>query len=70
MLLDDDQLFELTKRKRHAAQAAVLKSMGITHIIRADGSVVVSEAHVQQILGCEVFKPKVKSVEPNWEAAR
>lgn len=67
MILDADQLYELTRKKRSSAQAAVLSAMGIEHRIRPDGSVAVSEAHVEKVLGGEVFKKKVKAVEPNWD---
>ncbi len=68
MILDDTQLFELTKKKRSSAQAAVLSAMGIEHRVRPDGSVAVSEAHVERVLGGEVFKKKTKTIEPNWGA--
>ncbi len=70
MILDDDQLYQLTKRKRSSAQVRVLRGMGIQHTTRPDGSVVVSEAHVEHLLGGEVSKGPKKQIEPNWEAAR
>lgn len=69
MILDEDQLYDLTKKRRHSAQAAVLASLGIAFKPRPDGSLVVSEAHVEAVLGGEVFKKKSKTVEPDWEAA-
>lgn len=69
MILDETQLFELTKKKRSSAQATVLCAMGIEHRVRPDGSVAVSEAHVERVLSGEIFKKKAKVVEPNWENA-
>ncbi len=67
MIMDDDQLYELTKKRRHAAQSAVLTSMGIEHRMRPDGSIVVSQAHVENLLGGGSLTKKTKSVEPNWD---
>lgn len=67
MFLDADQLIELTRKKRSNAQATVLKQMGIEHRLRPDGTVVVSTAHVERVLGGEVFAKKAKVAEPNWD---
>jgi len=67
MILDDDQLYQLTKKKRGSAQAVVLNSLGITFKQRGDGSLVVSEAHVQQVLGVAPAKKASKMIEPRWD---
>lgn len=69
MILDDDQLFALTKKKRGGAQAAALNALGIAFRQRADGSVVVSEVHVLQVLGVVPDKKASKIVEPKWDLA-
>lgn len=51
MFLDDEEIVQLTGRKRRLGQSRALKFMGIEHRIRPDGSVAVSRAHVEQVLG-------------------
>lgn len=51
MILTQDQLSELTGRRRHDAQAKVLRHMGIEFRQRPDGSLAVSKAHVDAVLG-------------------
>ena len=66
MILSESQLYELTKKKHCAAQASVLKSIGIDHKVRPDGSVVVSKVHVEQVLGVVVNNTISKQIEPDW----
>ena len=40
--------------------------MGIEHILRPDGSIVVSQLHLEQILGVVVISQSNKNKEPNW----
>jgi hypothetical protein len=70
MILDNTQLFELTKKKRSSAQAAVLSAMGIEHRVRPDGSVAVSEAHVERVLGGEAISSKPKKYELDRSTVR
>jgi hypothetical protein len=51
MILTQEQLSELTGRRRHDAQAKVLRHMGIEFRQRPDGSLAVSLAHVDSVLG-------------------
>ena len=48
MFLTKEELQELTGRTRRDAQVAALRSMGIEHRIRPDGSPAVLRAHVEQ----------------------
>ena len=66
MILSQEQLFELTRKKRSSSQADVLNSMGIEHRLRPDGSVVVSQLHLEQVLGVVVTSQSNKIKEPNW----
>ncbi|MGO4379654.1 DUF4224 domain-containing protein [Pseudoduganella sp. RAF19] len=69
MFLDSDEVRELTDRIQRAAQAKVLRSMGIEHRARPDGSLAVLRAHVEQVLGVGATTSRKKqSSEPNWGA--
>lgn len=70
MFLTEDEIKEMTGRVQRQAQAKMLNSLGITHKIRSDGSVLVLRAHVEKELGGAVGgKNKKKEVEPNWDMA-
>jgi hypothetical protein len=67
MFLTRDELFELTGRRRSGAQVIQLRSMGIEHRLRADGSVAVLRAHVELIFGAiGRAEQKVKNSELDW----
>lgn len=51
MLLSYTELVELTERKRPKSQAKQLKAMHILYVVRPDGSLAVSKAHVEDRLG-------------------
>lgn len=69
MFLDDEELRELTHRTHHTSQMKVLKSMGIEHRTRPDGSAAVLRSHVEAVLGGAVAAPRKKApTEPNWGA--
>lgn len=71
MFLDPDQLVELTRRRRRDAQLVQLRAMGIEHRVRADGTLAVLTAHVEQLFGVTApVKRKAQNVEPNWDALR
>lgn len=68
MLLTDQEIADLTRKRRHPAQAAQLRVMNIAFKQRADGSLVVLRAHVEHLLG-GVAPSKVQDrIEPNFEA--
>lgn len=60
VFLTPEELAELTGRRRSDAQAAALRSMGIEHLRRPDGRIVVSRAHVDAMLGVAAPSAKVK----------
>lgn len=69
MFLTPDEMKELTGRIQHRSQARELNHMGIVHKVRADGSILVLRAHVEEVLGLRAKQRKAKEVEPNWAAA-
>jgi hypothetical protein len=68
MFLNAQELKELTKRKRSTSQIIVLRSLGIEHKVRPDGSVLVLRGHVERLLGGSHPLEKVQPIEPNWRA--
>lgn len=69
MFLDTSEIRELTQRSRHASQVKVLRSMGIEHRSRPDGSVAVLRSHVEDVLGGGAkISRKLANTEPNWSA--
>lgn len=67
MFLDDDELKSMTKRKQRAAQAKMLRSMGIAFKQRADGTLAVLRAHVEKEFGAgNDRQSKGKEFVPNW----
>jgi hypothetical protein len=69
MFLDSDEVRELTNRIQHSAQANALRSMGIEHKARPDGSLAVLRTHVEQCLGgAQASRRKSAATEPNWGA--
>lgn len=48
---DPEEFHRLTGKKRHSAIARALNTLGVAHIVRADGVVVVSQAHIEAVLG-------------------
>lgn len=56
LTLSDEELENLTRKKRPSAQRRALCLMGIEHRTRPDGSVAVLRAHVEAILAPELAK--------------
>lgn len=46
--LSEEELVELTNKKRRPSQVCVLRFMGIAHKIRPDGSIAVMRAHAER----------------------
>lgn len=69
MFLEAEEVRELTQRVHYASQVKVLRSMGIEHRARPDGSLAILRAHVEQALGLTAPKKrKATSSEPDWSA--
>lgn len=60
MFLTAEEIAQLTDRTQRRAQRAVLNFMGIEHKVRPDGSLVVSRAHVEKMLGAQLPAAKSK----------
>lgn len=68
MFLTKEQLIELTGRKVRPAQVKALRSMGISHKVRPDGSVAVLTSHIEKALDGLPEKARMKEWQPDWSA--
>lgn len=68
--LTEEQLCSLTGKKRRGAQVRVLNFLGITHLVRPDGSLVVLWEHVSKKLGGAAPAQSKPELEPNWDAMK
>lgn len=65
--LTEEELRFLTKRRQRKLQREVLALMGIDHLVRPDGSLVVSRARVEQLLGLEGGTVEEPEIKINWD---
>lgn len=68
IFLTRSELRELTGRVQYSAQIKVLRSMGIEHRARPDGSLAVLRVHIEQLFGVAVKTKLNQFQEPNWGA--
>lgn len=68
MVLSEDELFALTRRKRSRAQARVLRGLGLIYRVRPDGSLAVARAHIQDVFCIAEDNDISNEIEPNWGA--
>lgn len=64
------ELYDLTHKKRPAAQVRALRSMGLEHRRRPDGTVAVLREHVFELMGGKKAAKRMReegSWEINWE---
>ena len=67
--LSEEEVRALTERRARAAQSRALKSMGIEHRVRPDGSVAILRAHIYKVFdGDSSTRSQPKAVQPNWDA--
>lgn len=64
MFLTEDEIASMTGKRRHNAQVKVLRTIGMEHKVRPDGSIVVLRTHAERILGERAPKSKIKVWEP------
>lgn len=69
VFLNEHELVDLTGKVRHSAQVRQLNYMGITHKVRADGSVAVLRMHVEQSFGLTGALAR-KRTEPDFSSWR
>lgn len=67
MFLTEEEIKELTHYELRKYQAIALRSMGIEHRIRPDGSLAVLRSHVDKIMGGGLDVTHTQEVEPNWD---
>ncbi len=67
LFLTDDELQQLTGKKRHGAQFRALRQIGLECRQRPDGFPLVLRAHVEKELGY-TGPSRQKQMEPDWEA--
>lgn len=66
MFLTIDEMKELTGRTQCRAQVRELNHLGIVHKVRADGSILVLRAHVEQVMGLTAKTRTATEHQPNW----
>jgi hypothetical protein len=64
----DAELVALTGRRRPSAQVRVLNQLGIDHVRRPDGRVLVHRDKVRALLGLGERRRVEPTPEPDWEA--
>jgi hypothetical protein len=68
MFLTCEEVRALTMRIQYSAQVKVLRTMGIEHRVRPDGSLAILRAHIEQIFCGTSERRKHQLTEPNWGA--
>ncbi len=67
--LSEEEVRALTERRARAAQSRALKSMGIEHRVRPDGSIAILRAHIYKVFdGDSSTRSQPKVIQPNWDA--
>lgn len=64
IFLNNDELSELTGRKRKDCQLKILRYMGIEHRVRPDGTLAVLREHVITVMGGNPGSPIFRRPEP------
>lgn len=66
--LTDEEITQLTKRKRSDAQHKALNQMGVDHLMRPDGSLAVLRQQMNAVFGFQDKSAKAKKPqEPNFD---
>jgi hypothetical protein len=65
-LLTPTEVRELTGRIRRGAQVLALRTMGIEHRVRPDGSVAILRSHVEQLFGGGVLSLASRKTTPDF----
>ena len=70
MILSEAEIRELTGRLQRKAQARALAAMCIECKSRPDGSLVVSRAHVEAVLGGVLSSVKGRKTQPDFSMVK
>lgn len=70
IFLTKSEIYGLTNRLNQSAQIRALKTMGIEHKVRPDGSVAILRDHITKIFGGipDPTRRVSKIASPNWDA--
>ena len=67
--LSKEEIRSLTNKRPRNAQVRALRTMGIEHRVRPDGSVAVLRAHIFKVFDGESAQTKhTQVIQPNWDA--
>ena len=66
MFLNPAEIKQLTGKMKGSEQHRVLNQMGIQHIQRADGEILISKSHMEKLLDGTVKESAKKRSEPNY----
>ena len=67
--LSEEEIRSLTNKRPRNAQVRALRTMGIEHRVRPDGSVAVLRAHIFKVFDGETAQTKqTQVIQPNWDA--
>jgi hypothetical protein len=67
LCLSDDELYELTHKRRFSARLRALNAMGIESRVRPDRTLAVYRAHVDAVLSGGVHPHRTaQGADPNW----
>lgn len=67
--LEPEEIVDLTGRVRRSAQVRALRSMGIEHRVRPDGSVAILRTHIDKVFEASdepVARSNKRQAHPNW----
>ena len=68
MFLSDEELYELTRKRRRTAQQRALNAIGIDHKVRPDGSIAVLTRCVEIVFGMPAKLAAPTAFEPDWDS--
>lgn len=68
MFLSPEEVIELTGRQRPRSQIEALRTMGIEHRPRPDGTPAVMRRHVEAVFAAHPDGRVTSPAEPNWDA--
>lgn len=67
MFLEEDEIIQLSGRRRRNAQASALSFMGIEYKMRPDGSLAVLRSHVEKLFGERIQPRNARKAQPRFD---